>query len=254
MKTARKAILLVLCAILLVVSAVMGTLAYLTAEDVVTNTFTVGKIEMTLDEAKTDEYGVKDTAVTDRVQTNEYKLIPGHTYDKDPQVHVVANSEDCWVFVNVENGLNDAAKGNIEAASVTGGYQTIHDQIIANGWTALGNGSGVYFRAHEKSTEKKDYDVFKEFKINGENVVNGDANEDKDEISIDNFVTTKDDQDNITGGTIIKVTAYAIQQDGFTPVTADGATTDVIAAAKLTAATSAWNALQKQLAPANPNP
>jgi len=38
MKTARKAILLVLCAILLVVSAVTGTLAYLTDTEAVTNT------------------------------------------------------------------------------------------------------------------------------------------------------------------------------------------------------------------------
>ena len=60
MKTARKAILLVLCVILLVVASVMGTLAYLTDTEAVTNTFTVGKVGITLDETDVDETGIKD--------------------------------------------------------------------------------------------------------------------------------------------------------------------------------------------------
>ena len=42
MKTKRKALLLSLCAVLLVAVSVMGTIAYLTSTDNVANTFTVG--------------------------------------------------------------------------------------------------------------------------------------------------------------------------------------------------------------------
>ena len=92
MKTSMKALTLVLCAVLLVCASVMGTLAYLkSTTDVVKNTFTVGKVAIKLDEADVDEYG-KKIADADRVTANEYKLLPGHTYNKDPMVTVLANS------------------------------------------------------------------------------------------------------------------------------------------------------------------
>ena len=52
-----KAILMALCAVLLVAASVMGTLAYLTSTDTVTNTFTVGNVQIKLDEAKVNEEG-----------------------------------------------------------------------------------------------------------------------------------------------------------------------------------------------------
>jgi predicted ribosomally synthesized peptide with SipW-like signal peptide len=129
MKKMYKAMLLVLCAALLVAGSVMGTLAYLKDTKAVTNTFTVGKVEITLDEAKTNEYGVTLTG-TDaaRVPGNEYKLIPGHTYDKDPKITVSATSEDCWVFAKLENGLGANANFNIDTSK----------------WTDLGNGVYAY--------------------------------------------------------------------------------------------------------------
>ena len=51
MKTKSKALLLTLCAVLLVAASVMGTMAYLTSTDKVENTFTVGNVKITLDEA-----------------------------------------------------------------------------------------------------------------------------------------------------------------------------------------------------------
>ena len=54
MKTAKKAMLMTLCAIILVVATVFGTMAYLTSTDEVNNTFTVGNVKITLDEAKVD--------------------------------------------------------------------------------------------------------------------------------------------------------------------------------------------------------
>lgn len=95
MKTKSKALLLTLCAVLLVAASVLGTMAYLTSTDTVTNTFTVGKVEIKLDE----------TDVTNptgsRVQANSYKLMPGTTYTKDPTVTVLNGSEASYVRMKV---------------------------------------------------------------------------------------------------------------------------------------------------------
>ena len=97
----KKKLLSLVCVLLLVVGAVFGTYAYLTAQDTVTNTFTVGKVGLYLDEAKTNEAGevVKDDDgnVVRTEDGNAYKLMPGHTYAKDPTVTVLAGSEKSYV-------------------------------------------------------------------------------------------------------------------------------------------------------------
>ena len=100
MKTKSKALLLTLCAVLLVTASVLGTMAFLTSTASVENTFTVGSVKITLDEAKvtTDGEPVEGAA---RVTENSYKLMPGHTYTKDPTIHVDAASEDCFIRAKV---------------------------------------------------------------------------------------------------------------------------------------------------------
>lgn len=95
MKTKTKALAMALCAVLLVVTTVFATMAYLTSTDEVVNTFTVGKVSIKLDETDVNLYGVKDGET--RVKSNEYKLIPGHEYVKDPTVHVEAGSEESYI-------------------------------------------------------------------------------------------------------------------------------------------------------------
>ena len=51
----RKVLLLACSAVLLVCLSVGATLAYLTSTDTVKNTFTVGKVAITLDEVNVDE-------------------------------------------------------------------------------------------------------------------------------------------------------------------------------------------------------
>ena len=96
MKTKSKALLLTLCAVLLVAASVLGTMAYLTSQDTVTNTFTVGSVAIKLDEAKANPDGSL-VPNAERVKANSYKLIPGHTYTKDPTVTVKAPSEESYV-------------------------------------------------------------------------------------------------------------------------------------------------------------
>lgn len=105
MKTKSKALLMTLCAVLLVAASVLGTMAYLTSTDEVENTFTVGNVKITLDEAKVNADGTVNG--NERVKGNEYKLMPGHTYVKDPTVTVKAPSVDSYVRMKVT--FNNAA-------------------------------------------------------------------------------------------------------------------------------------------------
>lgn len=105
MKNKSKALLMTLCAVLLVAASVLGTMAYLTSTDEVENTFTVGNVKITLDEAKVNADGT--LSGNERVKGNEYKLMPGHTYLKDPTVTVKAPSVDSYVRMKVT--FNNAA-------------------------------------------------------------------------------------------------------------------------------------------------
>ena len=107
---ARK-ILVSLAALALVAAiSIGGTIAYLTSTDKVENTFTVGNVKITMDEARVNADGKpvdqNGTVVTDltkakRVAENSYKLMPGHSYTKDPTIHVDAASEDCFIRAKV---------------------------------------------------------------------------------------------------------------------------------------------------------
>ena len=109
-KTKTKALLMSLCAVLLVAASVLGTMAYLTDSKDVKNTFTVGNVSIDLDEAKVNTDGkaidkkgnvVTDLAKAERVAGNSYKLLPGHTYVKDPTVTVLTPSVASYVRMKV---------------------------------------------------------------------------------------------------------------------------------------------------------
>jgi hypothetical protein len=134
----RRALLLVVGLILVVSMSVGATLAYLTyTTTTVVNTFAVGAVEIDLDEAKVDEYGNMVTGAG-RVKANTYKLLPGHTYVKDPTVHVKAGSEPCYVRVLVT--VSDIAK--LKAAFPQAQYPDFYAgdmfllQALVQGWDA----------------------------------------------------------------------------------------------------------------------
>ena len=179
MRTKTKALALALCAVLLVVTTVFVTMAYLTSKDSVTNTFTVGKVTITLDEAKVTADGEKVQGA-DRVKENKYHLIPGHFYVKDPTIHVANGSEECWLFVKVENGL-----ANAEASGAT----SIESQMANKGWTKV-EGTDVYAYATKQAA--------------GANV-----------IVFDSFTIAGSTDVSLYEDAKIIVTAYAIQADGF---------------------------------------
>ena len=169
MKARNKILLLALCMAALIAVSVLGTMAYLTSTDEVINTFTVGKVAITLDEAKVNDAGVAVTPA-ERVKANSYKLMPGHSYTKDPTVHVTDGSENCYIFVKVENGISAFEAANEES---TDGYKTIATQIITNGWTKLAD--NVYYRSYTNGENaQKSFTVFSNFKI-ADNANNAEA-------------------------------------------------------------------------------
>lgn len=189
MKRTKKILVTLLCAVLLVTGTVAVTVAYLTASaDVVTNTFTVGKVEIKLDEAEVDEYGVKVDATT-RTSGNEYKLIPGHTYVKDPTVYVKKGSEVCWVFVKVNVSDNVAKVLDNFSVDTTNWIQLVVDGNVVQ---------GVYYYANTVDAREITTDyatlnpVFSQFKILGNENVAG-----------------------VTATDVITIDAYAVQADGF---------------------------------------
>ena len=109
----KKTIALLLALVLALGAVIGGTIAYFTDEEMVKNTFTVGDISITLDEA---DVSTADT--TDRTEEgNAYHLQPGLEYTKDPTVTVVKDSENCYVrmLVTVED-LDDLKKAFPDSA------------------------------------------------------------------------------------------------------------------------------------------
>ena len=197
MKTKNKALLLSLCAVLLVAASVLGTIAYLSDTEAVTNTFSVGSVTITLDEKDVDnDTNTADNVTVDGVirdKANGYKLLPGHQYDKDPIVHVDSTSEDCYLFVIVKNEI-----ANIE--SDADGDKKVADQIDANGWKKVGETADgslyVYGTVADPTAVKggENKTVFTTFKIDGD--------------------VTNTTLAGCAGKTIV-VTAYAVQVDCF---------------------------------------
>lgn len=169
----KKTLALVLALTLLVAGVVGGTLAWLTDQtDEVKNTFTVGDINIGLTET-----------------TADYKMVPGNTIAKDPTVTVKANSEACWLFVQVTESTD---------------LKDFITYAIAEGWTALPGVDGVYYREVPASAADQTFSVLA-----------GDAVTVKSDVTRTMLETAKTDAPTLT------FKAYAIQKDHF--ATADAA-------------------------------
>lgn len=107
----KKSIALILCAVLAVGSIAYGSVAYMTSRDSIANVFTVGNVQVKVDETKVDKDGqpvdenntpVDDPQYAARTETgNDYHLIPGSEYRKDPTMTVLQDSEECYVRMKV---------------------------------------------------------------------------------------------------------------------------------------------------------
>ena len=190
----KKQIIAGMAAAMICVGAIGGTFAWLTSDvKEVTNTFVVGNVNIDLTETAEGSDGVKPgTAITDS-QGNPtggyaYKLFPGSTYAKAPVVTVTETSEDCYVFIKVENGIS-----SIETETSD---DTIAAQIENNGWVAVDGYDGyyVYGSIVEDDAKDKALEVFGTFTIAG---------------TVDNDTLAR------YADAEVVITACAIQADGF---------------------------------------
>ena len=154
----KKKILLVGLLVVLVAAVSVGlTVAFLTSQDQVTNTFTVGDVKIALDEAAVNENG-EAIPGADRVKANTYKLIPGHTYVKDPTVTVKAGSAESYVrmLVTVTNSSAfDAVLPNADLRAIFGGYDDSKWTYVKN--TENADNTRTYeFRYHTTVTASAD--------------------------------------------------------------------------------------------------
>ena len=106
MKKATKVLALMLCAVLLVTATVAGTLAYLTSSDTVENTFTVGSVTITLDEACVNEYGEPIKTIPGTSKTNiEGVFAAGDVKDPHYRQAITAAGSGCIAALDCERYL-----------------------------------------------------------------------------------------------------------------------------------------------------
>lgn len=111
----KRITLISLAVVALILVGLLSSLAFLTDEKNVTNTFTVGKVNITLTEP----------AYTEQDQ----KLLPGTVIAKDPTVTLVSGSEEAYVFMqivpngNIMNYLNTIAVDSTNWLLVDGDIQ-----------------------------------------------------------------------------------------------------------------------------------
>ena len=200
-KLRNRRIALTVCLMLVVmVASIGGTVAWLTATtDPVTNTFTYGDIDITLDETT----------------GNSYKIIPGVDISKDPKVTVKAGSEACWLFVKVdeENWPNGIIETVDDKTVRKVNYAIADDWTAGTGTAEGGNGVpvDVYYRevnalTAEGATDASFY-VLAGDTAHANGVVTVSQNLTKGEVA-----TVKSSQPKLT------FTAYAVQKDGIDDV------------------------------------
>ena len=130
MKSKTRSILTVCLALALVASAVLGTIAYMTAQDSKTNTFTVGSFNKPTtgpDGSQLEEaaYLVEPSWVEDS------KLVPGGSVAKDPKVGIGAGSEDAYIYVYVDNKTLTDANKKLVTFTLNEGWTAVADHAVA---------------------------------------------------------------------------------------------------------------------------
>ena len=170
-KRRNRRIALTLCVMFVVLAAsIGGTVAWLTDKtDTIENTFTAGDINITLDETTTD-----------------YKMVPGADIAKNPKVTVEEGSEDCYLFVKIEESTNAKFSD----------FMTY--EIDNTVWSPLTDVPGVYYRTVLATDTVKAFDVLKGNKVT---VKEGVTKAQLNVLTEDTYPT-------------LSFTAYAVQKDG----------------------------------------
>ncbi len=142
-----KKILAILLVVVMAATAIIGgTLAYFTDTGDVTNTFEMGNVDITLDEAVVEKVEDSDEwePTDDRTEEgNDYgQVYPGAVLPKDPTIHNVGNSDAyVWATVNVSNWANIYVALGGDATDEAGLTKLIGD-TLGEGWSIYSAGAG----------------------------------------------------------------------------------------------------------------
>lgn len=171
---------------LIAVAAVGGTMAYIAnVTSPVVNTFTVGDIEIKLEESPySKENGVDVYGEPEEGAQNSYPMIPGKTYTKDPVVTVVGSEKsiDVYLFIKYTAAMDSGLKYELDKT----------------GWTDLDNEDNVYYRIVPASAEDQTFHL----------IVN-------DQVTVDPDVINKKTMP--AANSTLTFTAYAIQTENLDP-------------------------------------
>lgn len=174
-RSALRAALLSFAVCLTIFSVIGGSIAWLMAStDPIVNVFTYGEIRITLTETKGEELS----------DGRYFKMTPGKVIEKDPKVAVLENSEDCWLFIKIDKSTNKPLDDYIT-------YE------IADGWTAMPNVSGVYYREVDSSTQTVSFSVLKNDRVTAKGTL---TQQDLETLNASNYPK-------------MTLTAYAVQRD-----------------------------------------
>lgn len=146
-KVSKKTIALIGLALLLVISATMATLAWLTAHDVKENTFTVGDFKDPViptdptdpdnpdpGNPDPDKPGDLDKdKLTGHIYEEKWvkdsKLLPDNDIAKDPKIGMGPGSEDSCVYVYVKNNLVGSNQSHIYFTLNTANWEPVADCV-----------------------------------------------------------------------------------------------------------------------------
>ena len=196
----KKLTLVVTCIVLVAAMVIGGTLAYFTDSKTATNTFTMGNVNI-----KLDETDIKNPE-GDRVTSNAYDVYPGEVVTKDPIVHNTGkNGAYIRATVNVYNWMNLVAA--FKETFPNDGYKAALNLLVGelgDGWSVVGVVAGDTFTIGQFDAK---------FVLKYDGVLDAGA----DTTAMFQTVTIPAGIDNANASSFqsVKVVAQAIQADGF---------------------------------------
>jgi hypothetical protein len=177
----KSKITIIIISILSICSFIIGTsVAWLSSKtDTVINTFTYGDINIKIEES--------DTGDNDNNEfTNEYIMLPGNTITKDPKITVLKNSEDSYLFIEINKSQN---------------FDNFMTYELVSDWTLLPNTNNVYYKEVSKKDADQEFYIIKDNKVTVKETVTKTMLNELDKNGQTNYPT-------------LSFTAYAVQRDG----------------------------------------
>ena len=200
----KKILALSMCIALAAIAIVGASLAYFTDTKTATNTFTMGNVQIKLDETNVND------PEGDRVTSNVYNVYPGAVVTKDPIVHNIGkNGAYIRATVNVSNWMNlvGAYYPDFKETFPNDGYKAALNLLVGElgeGWSVVGVEAGDVFTIGQ-------FDAKFILKYDGV-LASG-----TDTTAMFQTVTIPAGIDNANADSFdeVKVVAQAIQADGF---------------------------------------